>query len=137
VSLGEFRVDPSIGVSDMAQARTFYEDKLGLSGTNGDDGSRVYRCGDGTLLHVYPSAARPGTATATLATWRVPDVELVVDQLRSRGVSVEQYEDAALDTDEQGIHTMTDGKVAWFRDADGNTFAIEQSETGDQKGTAC
>ena len=59
VSMGEFRVDPSIAVSDMAQARTFYEDKLGLSGTNGDDGSRVYRCGDGTLLHVYPSAARP------------------------------------------------------------------------------
>jgi DHA2 family multidrug resistance protein-like MFS transporter len=137
VSFAEFRVDPSIAVSDMAQARTFYEDKLGLSGTNGDDGSRVYCCGDGTLLHVYPSAARPGTSTATLATWRVPDVELVVDQLRSRGVSFEQYEDAAPDTDEQGSHTMTDRKVAWFRDADGNTFAIEQSLTGDEKGTAC
>jgi MFS transporter, DHA2 family, multidrug resistance protein len=136
VSLGEFRVDPSIAVSDMAQARTFFEDKLGLSGTNGDDGSCVYRCGDGTVLHVYPSAARPGTSTATLATWRVPDVELVVDQLRSRGVSFEQYEDPALDTDEQGIHTVTDGKVAWFRDIDGNTFAIEQSLTGDQEGKA-
>jgi catechol 2,3-dioxygenase-like lactoylglutathione lyase family enzyme len=133
VSLGEFRVDPSIAVSDMAQARTFFEDKLGLSGTNGDDGSCVYRCGDGTVLHVYPSAARPGMSTATLATWRVPDVELVVDQLRSRGVSFEQNEDAALDTDEQGIHTVTDGKVAWFRDIDGNTFAIEQSLTRDQE----
>jgi MFS transporter, DHA2 family, multidrug resistance protein len=137
VSIGEYRVDPSIAVSDMAQARTFYEGKLGLSGTNGDDGRRVYRCGDGTLLHVYPSAARPGTSTAMLATWRVPDVELVVDQLRSRGVSFEHYDDAALDTDEQGIHTITDGKVAWFRDTDGNTFAIEQSLTGDEEGTAC
>jgi hypothetical protein len=52
-------------------------------------------------------------------------------------VSFGQYEDAAPDTDEQGIHTMTDRKVAWFRDADGNTFAIEQSLTGDQEGTAC
>ena len=51
-------------------------------------------------------------------------------------MSFEQYEDAALDTDEQGIHTMTDGKVAWFCDADGNTFAIEQSLTGDQKGNS-
>jgi DHA2 family multidrug resistance protein-like MFS transporter len=137
VNLGEFRVDPSIAVSDMAQARTFYEDKLGLSGTDGDDGSRVYRCGHGTLLHVYPSAAPAAPSTATLATWRVPDVALVVDQLRSRGVRFERYENAALDADENGIHTKPGGKVAWFRDPDGNTFAVEQSLTGNHKQTAC
>ncbi len=32
---------------------------------------------------------------------------------------------------------MADGKVAWFRDSDGNTFAVEQSLTDDQEETAC
>jgi hypothetical protein len=41
-------------------------------------------------------------------------------------VTSEQYHDDQLRTDERGIHTLAAGKVAWFRDPDGNTFAIEQ-----------
>jgi hypothetical protein len=29
-------------------------------------------------------------------------------------------------TDARGIHVMDEGKVAWFRDPDRNTFAIEE-----------
>ncbi|HET6917910.1 MAG TPA: hypothetical protein VFI46_00420 [Jiangellaceae bacterium] len=47
----------------------------------------------------------------------------VVDQLRSRGVTFERYDEPQLETDENGIHTHGDGKVAWFKDPDGNTFA--------------
>ncbi len=31
-----------------------------------------------------------------------------------------------LNTDEKGIHELGDGRVAWFSDPDGNTFAIEE-----------
>ena len=31
-----------------------------------------------------------------------------------------------LQTDDMGIAATPDGKVAWFKDPDGNTFAIEQ-----------
>jgi hypothetical protein len=36
------------------------------------------------------------------------------------------YDDPALRADDRGIHELDDGRVAWFRDPDGNTFAIEE-----------
>ena len=126
-SLSSYRVSASIAVSDMAQATEFYEAKLGLSGgEHPHDGSRVYACGGGTALHVYRSPTHAGAPTATLATWRVADLEAVVDQLRSQGVNFERYDAPQLAADDKGIHTLADGKVAWFKDADGNTFAVEQ-----------
>jgi catechol 2,3-dioxygenase-like lactoylglutathione lyase family enzyme len=125
VSLSIYRLNPSIAVSDMARAQEFYEGKLGLSVVQaGADGSRVYASGGDTSLHVYPSPTHAGGSTATLATWYVDDVELVVDELRSRGVTFEHYE--GLTTDERGISPRAGGgKVAWFKDPDGNTFAVE------------
>ena len=77
-----------------------------------------------TGLHVYPSQANAGQSTATLATWYVDDVEQVVDELRSKGVSFEHYDEVT--TDEKGISPRAGGgKVAWFKDPDGNTFAVE------------
>lgn len=67
--LSSNRVKASIPVSDMAQAKEFYEEKLGLSeGEDQPEGSRTYLCRSGTSLHVYPSPAHAGKATATLAT---------------------------------------------------------------------
>jgi catechol 2,3-dioxygenase-like lactoylglutathione lyase family enzyme len=127
MSLSGYRVRPSIAVSDIVAAREFYETKLGLSAAAEQaDESRVYTCGGDTSLHVYPSPAHAGTATATLATWHVDDIDRVVDELTSRGVTFERYDDPALETDERGIHDMGDGRVAWFTDPDGNTFAIEE-----------
>jgi catechol 2,3-dioxygenase-like lactoylglutathione lyase family enzyme len=127
VGLSSYKVSPSIAVSDMARAAGFYEGKLDLSGADDQgDGSRRYACGDGTALHVYVSAANAGRAPATVATWYVADLEQVVDELSVNGVSFERYDDPRLHTDERGIHILGGGKVAWFKDPDGNTFAIEQ-----------
>jgi hypothetical protein len=59
----------------------------------------------------------------------VADLERVVDELSSRGVTFERYDDPALETDERGIHELGDGRVAWFKDPDGNTFAVERAGT--------
>lgn len=125
-----YRVRTSIAVSNMAEATEFYAGRLGLSaGRDQSDESRIYACGGDTSLHVYVSPAHAGTTTATLATWYVADLERVVDELSSSGVTLERYDDPALKTDERGIHELGDGRVAWFKDPDGNTFAIEQSGT--------
>jgi catechol 2,3-dioxygenase-like lactoylglutathione lyase family enzyme len=125
MSLSAYQLNPSIAVSDMEQAQEFYEGKLGLSVVQvGADGSRVYAAGGDTSLHVYPSATHAGSSTATLATWYVDDVEQMVDELSSRGVTFEHYE--GLTTDARGISPRAGGgKVAWFKDPDGNTFAVE------------
>lgn len=116
-----------VAVSDMARATDFYEVKLGLEGVEDQpDGSRVYACGGGTSLHLYLSPTRAGEPAATLATWYVSDIEEMVDELSSSGVIFERHDDRALETDEKGIYASSDGKVARFKDPDGNTFAIEQ-----------
>ena len=127
MSLSAYRVRTSIAVSDIARAAEFYEGMLGLSAAESQpDESRIYACGGDTSLHVYASSAQAGKATATLATWHVADLEEVVDELGARGVTFERYDDPSLGADEKGIHELDDGRVAWFKDPDGNTFALEQ-----------
>jgi catechol 2,3-dioxygenase-like lactoylglutathione lyase family enzyme len=125
MSLSNYPVSAQVAVSDIVRAEQFYQGILGLR-AEGDQhgGSRSYACGGGTYLYVYASPAHAGKATATLARWDVPDIEQVVDELRAKGVSFEQYEEPV--TDAKGIHDSGYGKVAWFKDPDGNTFAIEQ-----------
>jgi hypothetical protein len=61
-------------------------------------------------------------STATLAGWGVDDVEAVVDELTSRDVAFERYDEGPIVTDERGIAAFEGGaKVAYFRDPDGNT----------------
>jgi len=59
----------------------------------------------------------------------VSDLDRVVDELGSAGVTFERYDDPALKADEKGIHELGAGRVAWFGDPDGNTFAIEEGTT--------
>lgn len=126
MSLHDAKLTASIAVSDMDRARQFYEGKLGLSAVREQsDGSRVYASGGGAGLHVYPSPTSAGKTAGTLATWYVEDLEAVVDGLIANGVRFEQYDDPPIKTDEKGL--AGDGTVAWFKDPDGNTLAIEQS----------
>jgi catechol 2,3-dioxygenase-like lactoylglutathione lyase family enzyme len=124
MDLSQYKLNVSIAVTDMTQARAFYEDNLGLSvAEEGADGSRIYATG-GAGLHVYPSLADAGKTAATLATWYVDDVDQVIDELAPRGVRFEHYE--GVTNDEKGVSPRAGGgKVAWFKDPDGNTFAIE------------
>ncbi len=127
MSLNKYRVSAQVAVSDIASAEEFYEGRLGLFRSGEEPaGTRTYVCGDGTLLHVYASPAHAGKATATVARWDVVDnLERVVDDLSSKGVIFERYGEP-VKTDDRGIHDSGYGKVAWFKDPDGNTFALEQ-----------
>lgn len=127
MSLRGYRVSPSIAVSDISGAALFYEGKLGLQpGPEQSDESRIYPCAAGTALHVYVSPTPAARGSGTAATWYVPDLDRLVDELGAAGVAFERYNDPALKADERGIHELDDGRVAWFSDPDGNTFAIEE-----------
>jgi catechol 2,3-dioxygenase-like lactoylglutathione lyase family enzyme len=127
MSLSSYEVSAVIAVSDMDAAKDFYEGKLGLSGgRDTGDGGRTYECGGGTEIHVYPSPDNAGKSAATLAGWTVDDLEKVVDELTSKGVTFEQYGEP-FNTDERGIATLDGDKIAFFRDPDGNTHALTQA----------
>ncbi len=128
MSLSEYKVAAATAVSDMGRAREFYEGKLGLL-VGIDSGDNVqYRCGEGSVIHVYLSPEHAGKSTATLAGWGVEDVESVVDELTSKGVAFERYDEGSIITDGKGIATFDGGaKVAYFKDPDGNTLSIAQA----------
>ncbi|MFB9336311.1 VOC family protein [Actinoplanes octamycinicus] len=119
----------SVAVSDIQRAVEFYEGRLGLralwSGPSARiaDGGRVYESGGGPALNVYQSVTA-GTTAATLATWYVDDLDGIVDELTAAGVEFARYD--GIEHDRKGITDRAGGgRIAWFRDPDGNTFAIE------------
>ncbi|NGM15172.1 VOC family protein [Verrucosispora sp. WMMA2044] len=127
--LSRYDLRASIAVSDIQRAIGFYEGKLGLqalhSGPSAQipDGSRIYGCGGRLALNVYQSVTA-GKSPATLATWYVDDIDQIVDELVSSGVEIIRYDQ--LDHDARGITARAGGgRIAWFQDPDGNTFALE------------
>jgi catechol 2,3-dioxygenase-like lactoylglutathione lyase family enzyme len=122
MGLSDSRVSAVIAVTDMARAKDFYENKLGLvGGQDQPDGGVRYPCGD-TELHVYPSQYAGGSG-ATIAGWTVDDIDAAVDELTAKGVTFEQYDDP-FNTDEKGIARMGDFTGAWLKDPDGNILSI-------------
>ena len=116
-------VAANIPVKDMAKAKKFYEDTLGLKevGHFGDEVVTL-RSGKSDIL-VYRSEFA-GTNKATAMTWTLgDDIEKTVKELKSKGVSFEHYDMPGLKLD--GDVYVGDGmKVAWFKDPDGNTLCV-------------
>jgi catechol 2,3-dioxygenase-like lactoylglutathione lyase family enzyme len=126
MSLSDYKVGSAVPVSDTGKAKEFYEGKLGLTGGEEQgDGGTTYPCAEGTEIHPYPSPDNAGKSGATLAFWRVDDVDKIVDDLASNGVTFEQYDMDPIKTNEKGISELPDGnKVAFFKDPDGNILAV-------------
>ena len=111
---------PTIAVRDKAKAIGFYRDVLGLKLVDENPVGATFACGSGTFLEVYPSEFA-GTAKNTVAGFGVPDLEITMRELRSRGISFEEYESPKT-TD--GIAQLGPNRGAWFKDPDGNIFAL-------------
>jgi catechol 2,3-dioxygenase-like lactoylglutathione lyase family enzyme len=129
MALSGYPMRTSVAVSDIRAAIAFYEGKLGLQALQTGpsariaDGSRVYGSGGEAALNVYQSATA-GQTSATLATWYVDDIDQVVDDLAAAGVECVRYDE--FEHDARGITARAGGgRIAWIRDPDGNTFALE------------
>lgn len=113
-----------VAVSDLARARTFYEDTMGLTLEQGGEGEDVlgFRTGD-TRLTVYKSDFA-GTNKANAVTWNM-DGDLVdtVKALKDKGVAFEHYPDMGM-TLNGDIHEGDGMKLVWFKDPDGNILHL-------------
>jgi predicted enzyme related to lactoylglutathione lyase len=115
---------PYIPAADVARARRFYEQKVGLVPREEFAGGVVYECGNRSWIFLYPSAGA-GTSKASQAFWQVADVEAEVSELRARGVVFEEYNMPGIKT-VNGIATAGGTKAAWFKDSEGNILAVIQ-----------
>ena len=122
--LGDHPIHPVLLAKDLAAAREFYHDKVGLEILIENDDAIVFRCGGGTQLDVTKSTV--GTADEqTQVSWQVPDLAAEVAELRSRGVKVEDYDMPGLKTDD-GIADLGFALAAWIVDPGGNALAVMQ-----------
>ena len=126
MGLKDSRVGVLMAVSDLERSRHFYEHQLGLvPGEQEQEGVR-YFCAEGTSVFVYLQPHNAGASLATLAGWTVDDLDHTMDELSSRGVHFESYDQPGIKTDERGVFDGGDFRAAWIRDPDGNTMAITQ-----------
>ena len=116
-------IRPYIPASNMARARKFYEGTLGLRARQEYAGGVIYECG-GTEVFMYPTP-NAGTSKASQVFWQVADVEAEVAELKSRGVTFEEYDMPGI-TMKNSIATGGGAKTAWFKDTEGNILAISQ-----------
>lgn len=116
---------PYIPVANLARARAFYQDVIGLVPKEEVNGGVVYGCGEGTTIFMYVSAGA-GTSKASQAFWAVKDIKSEVTELKSRGVTFEEYDMPGMKM-ENSIATAGGAMAAWFKDSEGNIMAIVQN----------
>ena len=122
--LGDHPIHPVLLATDLAAARDFYHDQLGLEILSESEAATTFRCRGGTQLSVTKSTT--GTAdTQTQASWHVSDVRAEVAELRSRGVKVEDYDLPGLQT-QDGIADIGFAWAAWIIDPGKNALGILQ-----------
>jgi catechol 2,3-dioxygenase-like lactoylglutathione lyase family enzyme len=123
--LGDLLVFPILLSKDLDATRHFYRDTLGLEILREDEGDRiVFRCGNGSQIAVTLSTI--GTRdTQTQLAWRVPDIRAAVDDLRARGVRIEEYS-APDPVTVDGVADMGHSWAAWFIDPSQNVLAVVQ-----------
>jgi catechol 2,3-dioxygenase-like lactoylglutathione lyase family enzyme len=126
MGLSDHPVEAALAVSDLDRAKGFYQDQLGLVPSEVDSQGVRYPCGGGTGIFVYLSAENAGASSATLAGWNVDDLEQTMEELASRGVSFEHYDQPGLQTDDRGVFEAGHLRAAWVKDPDGNTLAITE-----------
>lgn len=120
--LTAFPINGFVRITDPERARRFYEQTLGLAFDYENPYVMVFR--SGTTQIIAQIVKEFVSVAATVLGWEVKDIEKVVSALRKDGVVFEKYD--GMDQDELGIWTSPAGKVAWFKDPDGNILSVSE-----------
>ena len=119
----------SCSVNDLAKARAFYAETLGLPVKETPEGLSIQVDATYTLF-LYPKPNHT-PATFTVLNFQVANVEAAVDGLTAAGVKFLQYE-GDIKTDQKGIARPASGPIiAWFADPAGNIISVAQNRYSD------
>jgi predicted enzyme related to lactoylglutathione lyase len=113
-------------IDDLAAAKKFYGETLGLDVTENDMGFLELHLGGGATVLAYVKPNHE-PATFTILNFPVDDVESAVDELNARGVVTKIYGDES-GTDSKGISRGRGPDIAWFTDPAGNVLSVLKSE---------
>ena len=110
-------------VDDLQKAREFYGETLGVETNVLDEENGLMTlelAGDRTTLVYEKQDLVP--ANYTILNFTVDDIDAAVDELTSRGVSFERYQE--FEQDEKGIARGPGPEIAWFKDPAGNILSV-------------
>jgi predicted enzyme related to lactoylglutathione lyase len=116
----------SFSVNDIAAARKFYAETLGLDVKDGQMGNLEITFGDGSQAFAYEKDNHEPASFTIL--------NFVTDELNERGVNTKIYGDNEIPgmpaSDEKGIihGDDTTPQIAWFKDPAGNVIAVLANE---------
>jgi catechol 2,3-dioxygenase-like lactoylglutathione lyase family enzyme len=119
---GNTKAFSGFAVDDLAKAKSFYGETLGLR-VSEEHGLLGLHIAGGTDILIYPKQDHT-PASFTVLNFPVDDIEAAVDQLRERGVRFERYPN--FETDEKGIFRGGGPYIAWFKDPAGNVLSVLQ-----------
>lgn len=122
----ETRAFSGFSTDDLQKAQEFYGQTLGMD-VSEDHGMLQLHIAGGQDILVYPKANHI-PATFTILNFPVENIDQVVDDLTSRGVRFESYNEGDLVTDEKGIFRGGGPKIAWFKDPAGNILSVLETE---------
>ncbi|MFN8529745.1 MAG: VOC family protein [Anaerolineae bacterium] len=112
-------------VDDIAKAKAFYSEVLGVEVTQDDDLLHL-QIASGNPVLIYPKPDHT-PATYTILNFPVDDIDQTVDELTRRGVRFQHY-DGPLQTNAKGIATWEGShRQAWFTDPAGNILSVIQT----------
>jgi predicted enzyme related to lactoylglutathione lyase len=127
--LNSSRVEANIPAGNLARARDFYADKLGLTPIQDVMGvNLVYETSGGTRFNIYETTYA-GQAGHTIAQFHVDDLDAEVHDLQAKDVAFVVYEDMPGVRWDGVIASLEGlGRAAWFRDSEGNILCIDQPD---------
>jgi len=122
--LGKYNIIGFVSIVDVARAKVFYRDTLGLRLVSEEPPFALVFEANGIMLRLGMAKELP-PAHGTVLGWQVPDINATIHELEEAGVRFERY--GQLKQDDSGIWTSPTGaKVAWFKDPDGNILSVSE-----------
>ena len=91
------RAQTALPAQDLDRAKAFYRDKLGLEPFDEDAGNVRFRVAGGNEFNVFRTMGAP-SGTHTQMAFIVEDIVGEVKELKSRGVTFEEYDFPGLKT---------------------------------------
>ena len=114
-------VSTMLPATEMERAEKFYGETLGLRQVAKNPGGTTFETSNGNQIFVFGRGATK--ADHTVASFHVEDFEAAFNGLKAKGVTFEEYDQPGLKT-ENGVVTMGNVTLAWFKDTEGNILGL-------------
>ena len=109
--------------TDLRQAKSFYQDILGLKLSSEDDYGIEFDANGALLRVALVQELKP--QPFTILGWNVPDIQAMIRSLTEKGIEFNKYD--FIPQDEHRIWTAPGGtKVPWFNDPCGNILSLSE-----------